>query len=325
MNRRRRRAFGSQFQGLSTLALVACSEFGIHDEDAVVQDPVIIEEHFTQSPLPKVDILWVVGDTASMEAEQVALSDAVGPFVEALDEVGVAWQVGVIGTDVSTDNAGILHGEPWIITPGTENTISALSQASQVGTDGSAPEAGLGAAKMALSEPIRGDENRGFRRSDAALHVLFVSDGDDDSSSVLGSDPTGAFLDFLNEEEARTGHPATVSAVVGDEEVGCTGAGGSAQPGTTYLDVATATDGATASICDSDLRPITFAIATDAVVWTDVFSLQADPVIESIRVSVNGSRVDSGWTVRMEPPVILFDVPPAPGSDLTIRYEVDES
>ncbi|MDP6934661.1 MAG: hypothetical protein QGG40_17195 [Myxococcota bacterium] len=48
---------------------LGCQEFVLSDRDEVVAEPVVVVENFTQTPLPKVDILWVIDDTASMDEE----------------------------------------------------------------------------------------------------------------------------------------------------------------------------------------------------------------------------------------------------------------
>ena len=74
------------------------------------------------------------------------------------------------------------------------------SEAARVGTSGAPPESGLAAAWLALTEPNISGSNRGFRRPDALLHIVFVSDNDDQSDEVLGEDPVGTFQDFLSGE-----------------------------------------------------------------------------------------------------------------------------
>ena len=83
-------------------------------------------------------------------------------------------------------------------------------------------------SKVQCANPL--GVNVGFRRPDAALHVVFISDGDDESGDVLGDHPVDAFLGLLAAEESRTGRAARASAVVGDVPDGCTGDDGAALP-----------------------------------------------------------------------------------------------
>lgn len=308
---------------IAALLLTACGEFGVSDKDEVVQEPIKLDETFIQAPLPKLDVLWVIDDTPSMSDEQAALSDALGAFTDGLDDVGLAWQIGVIRTDISGEDAGILQGMPWVITPALEEPGEALASASEVGLTGQPPEAGLAAAWLALTDPLLTGANRGFRRSDAALHIVVVSDGDDASEITLGGRPDEAFTLFLSDEAQRTGQPAALSAVVGDTPDGCAGEWGSAQAGTRYVAVAQATDGVVQSICDPDFSEITTALGRDTVPWPVRFELTQRPVRDSLRVAIDERRQDDGWTLVLDPPAIVFDLPPAAGVQIRVQYEVE--
>ena len=82
----------------------------------------------------------------------------------------------------------------------------------QVGTDGAGPEAGLAAATQVAGSGRSGRTERGFRRPDALLHVVFVSDADDQSQLWLGPDPAPRSSAALAGETGRSGLPARASA-----------------------------------------------------------------------------------------------------------------
>jgi hypothetical protein len=298
-----------------------CNDFLVSRQDPVAVDPVRVTESFVQAPSARVDLLWVIDDTPSMEAEHAALSNALGVFADALEEADLAWQIGVVTTDLGFD-AGVLQGDPWILTPSDGADLAELLDIAGVGLEGHEPAGGLGAAALALSEPLRSAENRGFRRPDAALHIIIVSDGDDGSEEILGDSPASAFLDLVASESEQTGHAVTVSAIVGDRGIGCSGSGGTALPGDAYLAVAEATGGATGRICDTDLTGVAAAMGEVSVEWQVEFPLQATPKTGSIRVSVDGTAEPDGWSIDTDPAVLVFEVPPAPYSAIVVRYTV---
>ena len=76
------------------------------DEDFVVE-PWFVETFF-QSPAPKVDVLWVVDNTQSMTLEHASLEDAFASFVGELDSAELAYQIGVVTTDMENDG-GVLR------------------------------------------------------------------------------------------------------------------------------------------------------------------------------------------------------------------------
>jgi len=295
----------------------------IDDQDDVVLESIEIEEQFFQTPLPKVDVLWIIDDTGSMAQEQARLLGAFEAFVDELESFGLDYQIGVVSTDMQADEAGVLRGNPWIVTRLTPEPVDAFVASADVGTSGVGPEAGLAAMVTALKEPLRSNENRGFRREDASLHVVLLSDADDQSEQWLGSDPASAALSLLVDEADRTGLSARFSAIVGDVPLGCFGAEGAALPGTRYAEVAQASDGVQASICSDDFGPLLGQLGGIAVDYPASFPLLAAPDPETLRVSVNGQRLDEGWALFLEPPTVVFDDAPEAGAQIDVRYQVD--
>ncbi len=298
---------------------VACIDLSVQDPDATATDTVRVTETFQQQPAMGVDILWVLDDTGSMAEEQDAVAAAMADFAEGLLELDLAWQVGVITTDMA--DGGVLRGNPWIVTPAAEDPVAALQANAAVGTDGLGPEAGLAAMVAALTDPVASEENRGFRRDDAALQVIVVSDADDASDPWL-DDPVASATDLLLEEAARTGAPALLTAVVGDPGVGCTGPTGAALPGDRYVEVAEATGGDWTSLCAEDLEVSLAGRFDDAVVWQDRFPLQADPLDGTVEVRVDGERVLEGWWVDHAGPALVFEAPPPPGAWIEASYSI---
>lgn|GEM_PF-1428260 len=306
------------------VGLVGCTEFVLRDNPEPTDDEVEVTETFKQVDRPRVDLLFVVDNTASMEPARAALADAAESFVATLDADQLAWQLGVVSTDLDSHLSGVLQGEPWIITPATTDGPAALARALDV-APGQAPTGGLGAATRALTEPRRSTDNRGFRRPDAALHIVVISDADDQSGSVLGVEPAEAFLELLDDEATMSGHPTALSAVVGDPGTGCTGLAGTALPGDIYAEVAEASDGAVASICDADLGTVVRQLGTLVQDGTRRFELQAVPVPDTVRVEVDGVRLDGVWELDLDPPAIVLDTPPPLGSALSVRYTIARS
>lgn len=285
-------------------------------------ETVLVTEEFVQAPLPAVDLLWVVDDTASMAREQDALADHLPGLVADLAAAGVDWHAGVVATDMGGADAGWLVGSPFVLTPTTPDVAQALASAARVGTDGAGPEAGLAAATRALELMVPGGPNAGFRRVDAALHVVFVSDADDSSDAWLGPDPVSAFLAVLADATMFAPAPM-VSAIVGDVPLGCSSDLGTAAAAPRYHAVVAQTGGATVSVCDVDLGGVVDALGDASLQWPTVFGLRERPVPGSIRVTIDGVRLDEGFVVFAEPPRVEFDVAPPPGALVTFAYLVE--
>ncbi len=302
--------------------LAGCNgiDVGFDDPDTIAPDPVWVEETLGTAAAPAVDILFVVDGTGSMAEEQSSLAAASATFVSILGDLSLAWQIGATSSDLADE--GVLLGDPWVITPESPDAASALGTALLVGTDHVPPSSGLDAATLALRDST--GQNRGFRRADAALHVVFVSDDDDQSGEVLGADPVGTFVTLLANESALNGLPARASAVVGRVPDGCEGGTGSARAGTRYLQVVERTGGASASVCDVDFSAVAEAVAALTVDWPVRFVLQAEPVPDSVTATVNGER-RTEFVVELDPPAIHFDTAPGPDAEVRVRYELAEA
>ena len=290
------------------------------DEEFVLE-PWFVETVF-QSPAPQVDVLWVVDNTQSMTLEHASLEASFSTFISELDRAELAYQIGVITTDMENDG-GVLRGNPWIITPSLDDREGAFARAIDVGGSSTSKEAGLAAMVSALSAPVRDDENRGFRRSGAALHVIVVSDSNDHSDDWLGANAVQVANQMLQDEEDASLVPALFSAVVGDSPNGCSGATGSAMPGPRYAELASRRGGAFASICESDFDEVLEAFGSMSVVYPRKFVLENPADEATIRVSVDDEVVDT-WVYEATPSSILFDEAPLADVKIQIRYQMPE-
>jgi hypothetical protein len=301
--------------------LLSCNEFFLNGKEPVADDPVVVTETFVQEALPLVDILWVVDSTDSMAQELQALGATANEFVGSLNELELSWQLGLVTMDTSDADAGVLRGDPWIVTPETDDAAAAFERTLGLEPSG-AQEAGFAAAVYALTAPLVHEENRGFRRAGAALEVVFFSDEDDASDEELGGDALGAFLDLLASESASSGEPAVASAIVGDVPSGCHDKSGQqALPGTAFAQAAAETGGLVESVCEPDLGPIVQQIGETGAVWPTVFRLQATPAPDTIRVEIDDVRVE-GWSLSLDPAAIVFDQAPPADARIVVQYEV---
>ena len=165
---------------------------------------------YTQLPVRKVDILWVVDSSGSMAPKQARLASNFQGFINQLVTANPPIDFHIAVTSTDTDDA-MARGKlrSWTLGPTTENYISctpmqgggvtcntgpnlatavqAFGQMSAVGIGGSAAERGLYAAYLALTEPtnITTAVFDRFIRQDAALYVVIVSDEDDASCTPM--------------------------------------------------------------------------------------------------------------------------------------------
>lgn len=143
----------------------------------------------------RVDALFVVDSSGSMREEQHALGVAFPAFARALDGLEADWRVAVTTTDLGAaghalpgcadgGDGGLLRPvpgrehDPWLWREGGATNApggdveGAFAAMARVGTGGCGFEMPLGAAARALDAP-------GWRRDDALLAVVIVTDEDD--------------------------------------------------------------------------------------------------------------------------------------------------
>ena len=303
----------------ATIALsmlhAACSDFSIDDSDDQGARSVAVEETFLQAPKQQIDLLWLLDNTPSMALEHRLTPIIVQRVMAELEANDSSWHLGVI----TPDGQGVLTGHPWVMTSDTYME-EALAETLDVGTEGAVPQHGLASIIAALTPPISDDENRGFRRPAASLHVIIVSDGDDESDDVLGEDPVSATIEALAAASSMAPEPAKVSVVAGLETEPCIDSSGSATPAPRYRSLATLTDGAATSICSPNIEEVVLAVTDLRANLPSSFTLQASPVAGSLRVAIDGERQDFGW--ELSGLTVVFQDPPENGSTITARYRV---
>ncbi len=287
----------------------------------------LAEEVFEAPLLEPIDIVFVVDNSCSMSDNQADLGASMQGFVDILDGGGTAWRVGVTSTDIDAAYGNPLEGRLVVVggllgvhydsSPDPVNVLEAMML---VGIDGSGEEKGIGAAYLA-AELRRDEANAGFFRDEAGLHIVVLSDEQDQTElarpPVIELDP---FIDWLDGLRAPN-RPVSFSSIV------CTAASSgclSFDVGTRYMTVSQEIGGVVASILD----PIDVAaqsIATAIVENTGLRSLElagvpADPA--TLEVLVDGGALDAGgFTYDATTNTIeLTELPPR-GAEVVVRYQ----
>jgi hypothetical protein len=261
-----------------------------------------------------------------------------GQFLQTLDSRGIDYHIGVTSTGIDAappqnqtemcpggvngGEAGRLfpvdHTNPRIIDPTMANRADLLAQNLTVGGCHSVQE-GLRATILALSPPNvdnldnpatpqPNDGNLGFVRDDAALAVVVASNQDDQSQGSVQDN-----IAAIRALKPQT--PMTFSAIVGPPS-GCPT---SVQPGARYLDVVHDIGGVSASVCSSNWAASLNAIADGLLRPRNTFPLSAPPDLATLQVVIDGSAT-TAWHYDASTRSVVFDTPPAPGSQILLHY-----
>lgn len=295
------------------------------------------EERRIQPTPAKVDMLWVIDNTASMKDERDSLARSIGSFLSRADALGVDYHIGVTTTGVGAPtsfngetcpggvNGGesgrlfpVDHSRPRVVHPALADRADILGANIDVGGCHSV-EQGLHAAQLALSPPLidnaddhrtpePNDGNLGLLRSDAQLAVVVVSDEDDESPESVARHARAL-------RATKTTSPFTFAAIVAPEQ-GCPSA---VQPGLRYLEAVRLLGGLAGDVCASDwsatLQTLAERLFQPVVRWV----LDAPADTRTLRVSVDG-RTATGWRYDDADHAIVFDEAPEPGSELVFEY-----
>ena len=291
---------------------------------------------FQQLATPKVDILFVVDDSCSMGPYQNSLANNFSSFIQFAQNLNVDFQIGITTTDISGSSGpfgggsttpGGLRGSPKIMIPSTPNLVTVFGQNVRVGTNGSATEAGLEAARLALSHPLittdlaQGGQKE-FLRQDASLSVIAVSDEPDQSSGTAQY-----YINFFkNIKGVRNVDMFRFNSVIGytpstrrDE---CSFGNTTATSKGRYLAVSQGTNGVVASICDPNWANTLSQIGSITFGFRKQFFLSRPAEPASVQVKVNGQPVSQAgnWDFIPQDNSVDFNQPPPPNATIEITY-----
>ena len=220
-----------------------------------------------------VDLLLVLDTSASMAEEVYSLANNVYALWADLLSRGVDFHIGVVTVDMEDPTqSGRLQGGVLTSPSSPNQLVNILMQ----GSNGASVEQGLLAATTALTLP----ENDGFRRPGVPLHILWLSDEDDQSPGA----PDEYLMELLMLTEGQvTGH-----AIVGTDPLDYC-----ASVGQRYIDVASMTGGVVGSICQQDFGPVLGEIGSGMGGSDTIVALPQQPEAGTIVLQVDGTPCQS--------------------------------
>lgn len=237
-----------------------------------------VEDRFPIDPNPPVDLIFAVDQSGSMDNDAEALAENFETLITTLEGVTSAWRIGVLTYDAGCFNNGVLKA--W-----TPNLSTEFAEAVTAGEDREISDDE--ALFKILDRGLRQLDacNSGFRREEAPVHVIFVSDEPERSQEQAASWTYDYWLGEYNKVVPET--LLTLSGVVDTEDCNEGDAG--------YSEAIAATGGLSMSICTTDWAQYAedIALATLSNAWQ--FELSEQAASGSIQVQVDGT-VSSQWS-----------------------------
>jgi len=279
----------SDRRGTRTAGLEGASIARVHHTDV-----------FEQAEGLRIDMLFFVDTSGSMDDDAANLAANFDAFLDGLLDKGTDYQIIV----VTKDNG--CHNET-IVTPDTPDPEGVFTIAVSV-LGGVYLESGLTVASAALAQTGPGFCNEGFVRVGVPTITVMLSDEPEQSS-----DPWDTYVEIMNYFSPGV----VINGVVGQPNSPC------AENGTGYHEAIDATGGVDYEICDVDWgQRVADILGTAGLSSSFPLSVLPDPL--TIAVEVDGAPVTTGWLYVPASNVILFDVGHVPASGSTIEIEYDE-
>lgn len=313
--------------------VVGCSETGISQGSWHVDPPnppdLEVDVHtdrIVQTPVPAVDVLWVIDNSCSMDEEQRALGQNFGAFINYFVGSGLDYHVGVLSTGFEDpSDRGKLReadGYRWI-DEDVRDATGVFRDMAEMGTNGPATERGrdqvYGAIELLSDSPA----NEGFYREEAALAVIVISDEDDASSVKTVPEFIDWYVD-LKTERSRI----SFSSIVGPDG-GCESRNGKAVAGKDYLRITREVGGIEWPICDDNWSQVLEDLGIQVAGLQREFFLSSVPVESSIEVSIleqDATEAESfvegvDWTYSRSRNSVKFNTyVPTPYAEVFIDY-----
>jgi hypothetical protein len=272
-----------------------------------------VTDTFPVTPVPT-DVLFVVDNSGSMVDDQYRAADQLAGVVTELVTAGVDFHLGVTTTDLDGryDGAGgtlVSAGGQTFLDAATPNPEEAFAWLMVRGNAGSSTEQGVGATYWAL-EPSVGRADPLFRRDDAAIHVVVISDEPDLTRQTLVSDAEfDAWFDALAEDDARRTFSAFSHPTYGDR----------------YGALATRFGGVLQSAVVDDWSAGAAGLVDRFLLGEPAFTLSGDPDATSIVVTVRSGGADTEllpeeWAFDPSTRTVEVLVHLAPGDEVVVTY-----
>lgn len=320
----------------------------------------------------KIDILWVIDNSGSMETSQNNVISNFNSFIQRFQTLNYDFNMAFISTDAymdATDTNGAykntyciafnkkcsvfrdgpgknatasLHSGVPIISKLTQNITSVFNLNAAQGIQGYGDERAFQSFKTALQN----QSNTGFRRADAYLAIIIVSDEDDFShnamtpaletlanngyltdSRIHSVDSYVSFLDsYTNSTPALRNYSVSAITIMDQVCLDDLNTTFARRMGTRYLQMADKTGGTKASLCGNFGQSLQM-ISDSVLALTSTFKLDREPIVETLQITVNGVVVvqdaQNGWTYDPSNLTITFHGSAIPAADSSININFD--
>lgn len=339
----------------ATTLVVGCSKSA--DSFSLLADGSSYKQNANYVPR-KVDILWVVDNSGSMQSSQANLAANFNSFIQKFIQTDSDFHMAVTTSDaflapyyndftMSRIRDGVTdanlnqHSGVFVMNKNTPNLSNVFLTNITQGIRGSGDERAFSSFEETLKNPW----NASFRRADAFLAIIIVSDEDDFSHNDFTTGLQGYYfsedyndpkmysiqhyVNFLTNYTAGSsaGKNFSVNAITIFDSACYNQLKGNGQKlSKRYGELVNATGGQLVSLC-SDFSQSLQLLSESIVELSSVFQLNRFPIEETIVVMVNNVVVPkdaiNGWTYDAATNSIAFHgtAIPQAGADVKINFD----
>jgi hypothetical protein len=269
--------------------------------------PSRVSESYILPDNPPVDIVFAVDQSCSMDSVNIPLGNAFSSFITEINNVTNDWRIGVATNDNGCFNNGVIDA-------GTANYSSVFQAAvASGGCSAGSPtcdtEALFRITNEALSRTTAGSCNQNFLRNGAFLHIIMVSD-EEEQSNVGWSSWLNQYVNYVSSASLlKVSTIADIYTQCGDG----TGADG-------YVEMAGFTGGEVLNVCTSDWSNKTQDLALATVAGINEVQLTGIASEPTIEVYVDGVQWTTDWHYDSSTQSVVFDVAMDGGEDVEVVY-----
>ncbi|MNK26228.1 hypothetical protein D3C87_445600 [compost metagenome] len=308
----------------------------------------------------KIDVLWVIDNSGSMETSQQNLATNFQSFINRFQQNNYDFNMAVVTTDAwrkefnanselaRIRDGAVLQRAPYphienhsgvfVMNNNTPDLSNVFSTNIKQGTLGDGDERAIESMKQSLLDSFNVSLN--FRRPEAFLAVIIVSDEEDfsHSSSSMNESYSNAGLrsvqSYVNFMDSYTGGTAsgrnysisTISVPDDACKTQLSSDGFQRKIATRLHELTALTGGVKGSLCTNFGTTLTL-ISDTIIQLSSSFKLQREPLPETIVVTVNGSVVlpdaTNGWTYDAAKWTVTFHGNAVPPANASVRIAFD--
>ncbi|RYZ87109.1 MAG: hypothetical protein EOP06_13265 [Proteobacteria bacterium] len=321
------------------------------DSYSLLSDASSYKQNSTYIPR-KVDVLWVIDNSGSMQTSQQNLTDHFQAFIQRFQQTDSDFHMAVTTSDAYlapydpsyatysrirdgvTNSDMNVHSGVFVMTKATPNLNTVFLKNITQGIRGSGDERVHSSMEATLSDPW----NNSFRRPGAFLAVIMVTDEDDFSHNGLNMSenyndssmiPAQHYLDFLTNLTAFGGSSKNFSVnaiTIVDSACRAQLTTGSQKISTRVAELVNGSGGQLVSLC-SDFSTSLQSLSNSIIELSSSFQLTRVPLESTLVISVGGSVIprgsSNGWTYDAGSNSIVFHGTsiPAAGADITVNFD----